>query len=1526
MNIMENQNQITETLIKQQGQFTLPSVSIPVFKGDPLDYLFFMRAFEHGIERKTESNQDRLFFLEQFTLGQPRELVRSCQYMHPDRGYATAKELLKKHFGDEHKIATSYLDKGLNWAVIRTEDADALQAYSVFLTGCLNAMNSVQYLEELNHPVNMKAILSKLSFKLQERWRIKAFELQERNGPRAKFSDLVEFVSYQSRILSHPLFGNLNLNLTQARRAGSSQESKPIPYKDRRPKGGYSGFATSVETATHSTTKQVVSEGANKTQRKTSKECLHCKEDHHLSSCPQLRKKNHEEKLEFLRKNGVCFGCFEVGHMSKGCQKRLTCQVCSLKHPTVLHINKKEIHNQKGENSKDMAVTNVYTNQTNVWRDTGAGNSECKLAIVPVKVKMKKGDKVINTYAFMDPGSSATFCTESLLRQLQTTGSRTSVLLRTMNKEQVIKTSRVTGMEISGLESNEYLELPEVYSHTVIPVKPENIPKQEDVKQWPYLHEVKIPHIEAEVSMLIGNNVPKALEPWMIINSQGNGPYAVKTTLGWTVNGPLTNGTGKVITANRISLVKIEELLQQQLKHDFPERQHEERLEMSQEDHAFLKKVSNSVKLNEGHYSIGLPLRNDNAEFPNNRCLAEQRAISLKRKLLKNTPFHEEYKRFMADNLRKGFAIQITPQEMQKKTKMAKTWYIPHHGVYHPKKHKLRVVFDCGATYQGLSLNSQLLQGPDLTNSLTGVLTRFRQGTVAFIADVEAMFHQVRVPDEDSDLLRFLWWPDGELCKDLEDYKMVVHIFGATSSPSCATFALQQCARDNIANFDPEVTQTVLRNFYVDDCLKSINSEQEAILLAKNLIRLCATGGFKLNKWISNSRSLLLSIPEQILAQEIKDLDLNQDALPNERALGVQWSIQSDAFVFKIHLQDKPLTRRGILSMVSSIYDPLGMLAPVILSAKQILQELCGLRLAWDDPIPGNLHRRWLSWLTDLSQLEKFKVRRCLLPENFGTLTSAQLHHFSDASESGYGTVSYLRLQDDEHKVHCAFVMGKARVVPLKPITIPRLELTAATMAVRMDRMLQSELELSLMPSVYWTDSTSVLKYLRNETSRFHTFVANRVSSIRASSDITQWRYVSGTLNPADCASRGVSVTRFLNSVWIQGPEFLQHPETEWPRSPECTLTQDDPEVKVFTVSVVPVNEQVNTVMKFITYYSEWLRLRKTAAWMLKIKATLRGACKEKEKKPAHGKGKRNDKHLLSVEDMQVDKNAIIQFCQSTDYKEELESLRKGMSVKKSSHIHKLTPVLQDELIRVGGRLVKSAFPHEAKHPAILPRNHHVTTLIIRHVHETIGHSGWNQTLSRLRQRYWIPKANSAVRAVITKCCRCRRLSGVRGSQYMSDLLQDRLLPDEPPFTNVGVDFFGPFEIRRGRTNLKRYGVIFTCLNIRAVHLEVAHTLNTDSCINAIRRFVARRGTVKTMRSDNGTNLVRAERELRESIQDLDNLKIHFTLRKKGISWSFNPPAGSHHGGIWERQIRTALAMEQTLDEEGARCFVRLKL
>lgn len=341
---------------------------------------------------------------------------------------------------------------------------------------------------------------------------------------------------------------------------------------------------------------------------------------------------------------------------------------------------------------------------------------------------------------------------------------------------------------------------------------------------------------------------------------------------------------------------------------------------MSQEDLQFMDSVSQSTKLVKGHYCIGLPLKNKELKMPNNRVVAEQRPLNLKKKLLKNHSFREEYTAFMSDMIGKGFAVKVPDEELS--CNDGKVWYIPHHGVYHPKKHKLRVVYDCGASYQGVTLNEELLQGPDLTSSLIGVLTRFRQEPVATMADVEAMFHQVKVPQEDADLLRFLWWPGGDVNGPLVDYKMVMHLFGATSSPSCASYALRRCAEDNRGLFESSVTSTVLHNFYVDDCLKSVSSEEEAVLLCRNLKAICLKGGFKLMKWISNSREVLAAIPDTEMAKEVKDLDLDQDSLPIERALGVQWCVESDQFKFRIVIQEKTPIRRNILSLVSSVYDP----------------------------------------------------------------------------------------------------------------------------------------------------------------------------------------------------------------------------------------------------------------------------------------------------------------------------------------------------------------------------------------------------------------------------------------------------------------------------------------------------------------------------------------------------------------------------------------------------------------------------
>ncbi|KAK7884419.1 hypothetical protein WMY93_027542 [Mugilogobius chulae] len=789
----------------------------------------------------------------------------------------------------------------------------------------------------------------------------------------------------------------------------------------------------------------------------------------------------------------------------------------------------------------------------------------------------------------------------------------------------------------------------------------------------------------------------------------------------------------------------------------------DETKDMSREDLQFLDIATQSSTLVDGHYSIALPLRSKDVQMPNNRKVAEQRALNLKQKFVKNPSFHAEYSAFMSNIIEKGYAVKVPDKDLSRDD--GKVWYLPHHGVYHPKKHTLRVVFDCGVSYQG---------------------TTFRQEEVALMADVEAMFHQVKVPDEDSDLLRFLWWKSGDITQEMVEYKMVVHLFGATSSPSCASFALRKCAEDNRDQFNKQAVDTVLHNFYVDDCLKMV----------------------------------LSAIPEEERAAEVKDIDLDRDSLPMERALGVHWCIQSDSFQFRIMLSDKTPTRRNILSLVSSVYDPLGILSPVTLQAKKILQELCRRKIGWDVIIPDDL------------------AHEC---------------------EEGYGTVSYLVQKNSSNQVHCSFVLGKARVAPLKPMTVPRMELTAATMAARMDEVLRSEIHLPLQTSAFWSDSTTVLKYIHNTTSRFRTFVANRVDVILKCSNPNQWRYINTSQNPADFASRGLKAENFIQThVWLQGPAFLCEPIELWPENKQQLgdLTTEDPEIKNTLVCANAVEETGDVIQEFLQYFSSWFRLKKAVAWILKVRSTLLELCRKR-------------------------------------------------------------------ILRVGGRLSRAALPEESKRPAILNKDHYVTKLIIREVHENLAHGGRNHVLSKLRTKYWIPSANTAIRHILSKCIVCRRKHGVAGQQQMADLPRDRVLPDDPPFTNTGVDYFGPFEVKRGRSMVKRYGVIFTCLTVRAVHLEMASSLDTDSFIHALRRFIARRGQVKILRSDNGTNFIGAERELKKAIQEWNVSKIEDSLQQHGIQWMFNPPSGSHHGGVWERLIKSVKKILnttvnlQTLDEEG---------
>ena len=432
--------------------------------------------------------------------------------------------------------------------------------------------------------------------------------------------------------------------------------------------------------------------------------------------------------------------------------------------------------------------------------------------------------------------------------------------------------------------------------------------------------------------------------------------------------------------------------------------------------------------------------------------------------------------------------------------------------------------------------------------------------------------------------------------------------------------------------------------------------------------------------------------------------------------------------------------------------------------------------------------------------------------------------------------------------------------------------------------------------------------------------MANRVATIQEVAAASQWRHVDSSQNPADDASRGLSAEALLNnSRWLRGPDFLWRPESSWPigPSPVLEVSPDDPEVKstaeVYFQSTEIREEPMN---KIFERFSSWYRLKKFIAWILRYRDNLRSAVEQRRSGYTAVTEKTNLVPITLGELRNAEKE-ILRRVQDESFEEELVILRKASStppsgeqsskrqVKKSSKIVKLDPRMIDGLLCVGGRLANGPFQQNAKHPVILPKSHHIVPLIIRHYHHVSGHSGVEHVLSLIREKFWIVGARTAVRRCLNACVPCKRRQAPVGEQKMADLPLDRITPDKPPFTYVGVDCFGPFLIRRGRTEVKRYGVLYTCLVVRAVHIEVAHNLDTDSFLNSFRRFVARRGSPELIRSDNGGNFVSGERELNRSIKEWNQEKIADFLLQRNVQWVFNPPCGSHHGGPWERCIRT---------------------
>ena len=644
-------------------------------------------------------------------------------------------------------------------------------------------------------------------------------------------------------------------------------------------------------------------------------------------------------------------------------------------------------------------------------------------------------------------------------------------------------------------------------------------------------------------------------------------------------------------------------------------------------------------------------------------------------------------------------------------------------------------------------------------------------------------------------------------------------------------------------------------------------------------------------------------------------MDLDLDQLPLERALGVYWDAQTDTFKFKALQAYKPSTKRGMLSVVSSLFDPLGFLSPFVFTAKILLQELWRQKLSWDQEIPEPYSSLWQKWLQELPCVTTIEIPRCYKAQCPSAQATVQLHNFSDASRHGYAAVSYLRFIDEQGVIHCSFVMGKTRNAPIKEWTIPRLELQATVLAVRLSNSILKELDLRVNEIFFWSDSMTSLQYIKNQTKRFQTFVANRVAEIHESTTPEQWHHVPGTMNPADEGSRGVAIKHFQPGCrWWSGPSFLWQPVQQWPNARVEDIRSDDKEIrKPATIMFTTETSQVDLLLK---RYSSWPRLLRVMSWVLRFVKALK---KEKPECIVGG--------TLTLVQLQRASEVITRLVQRQHFREEYMALKEGRQVKCSSSLATLSPILTDGIIRVGGRIHRAPITFEAAHPVILPKSSPVSVLIVRYYHHVLGHAGREHVLSVLRQRYWILRGRALVRQILSKCISCRKRNTPALQQAMADLPKERLVPYHPPFTFTGLDFFGPFYVKRARSVIKVYGCIFVCFNSRAVHIEDVSSLETDTFILALRRFISVRGCPKEIWSDSGTNFTGAERELRRSVRELNEEQIRRELHSYDAEWfkyvlprwRFQPPTASHMSGVWERLIRSVRkAMNAVLSKPGA--------
>jgi hypothetical protein len=1108
-------------------------------------------------------------------------------------------------------------------------------------------------------------------------------------------------------------------------------------------------------------------------------------------------------------------------------------------------------------------------------------------------------------YALIDDQSNHSLATSTFFDAFQDDSPVYQYYLVSCAGRKLSTGKRGPSYVVESLDRSTSLRLPTLVECCDIPNNREEIPTPELALQYPHLQDIasfiRPLDTNVEIELLIGRDLISAHHVLDQRISRDVVPYAQRLSLGWVILGQVCLGNAHlpdyvnvnktfIMPNGRPSLIEPCENKLDIAENPFLRTEGDERPGMSSDDRTFLQIMDAGFeKDSDGHWVAPLPFRENRPRLPDNREQAVRRATSLDRGLQRNGSKREHIKDFMTKIFDRGHAELAPPLGLNEER-----WYLPLFGVYHPKKpDSIRVVFDSSAKHHGIALNDVLLKGPDISNNLQGILLRFRQERIAITADVEQMFHNFKVCEQHRNYLRFIWHQDNDLDKPLTEFRMTVHVFGNSPSPAVATYGL----RRSVSTAEDDVRDFVTRNFYVDDGLISCCTEDEAVDLMKRTQQALMDGGcLRLHKVASNSKLVLKQFEPDDLAKDLKNLDVGQDILPVQRSLGLSWDIESDHIIFQVTPARKPFTRRGVLSTINSLFDPVGFASPVILHGKLLLREMMTTSadpVDWDTPLQETFLKRWEAWVHSLQHLEMLKIPRMYCQFSVALSMKREIHIFSDASKEAIAAVAYIKVFQEDSKYDVGFVLGKAKVAPNHGHTIPRLELCAAVMAVNLAETINEQMDVERDSFHFYTDSKIVLGYISNDNRRFHVYVANRVGRIRSFSRPYQWHYIATDGNPADLATREFPAHNLPDSIWINGPAFLYE-------NRDIIENPVDGFPLVNAEANKEVRREVHCAKTALAFQFGVERFSRFSLWRHLVRAVM-----NLKKLARRHKDISTDIYALEAE------NFILKEVQRNAFPEEIAAIMEGSSPPSNSSLLPLKPILgNDGLLRVGGRIHKirhQKLTEHSKtldcHPVIIPKGHHIASLLVHHFHHNVRHQGRHITEGAIRTGgYWIIGGKRLISSCIRSCVICRKLRGRLGWCQMADLPSDRMEAG-PPFSFVGVDTFGPWPVtfrktRVGHSNQNRWAILFTCLVSRAVHIELIEGLSSASFINALQRFVAIRGAVKQYRSDRGTNFVGATKELSINTYFVESGDVGKYLSNNGATWVFNPPHASHFGGV----------------------------